>query len=217
MKKFLPLTFAALLFTACNPPTTTDPTTLTFTGTGTAQNIQAIDTPYSLTNTFNKVSLVVGTLNTDKSVSVSLDPTKITSWVKLSDWKANMADSGCDVSKLNITTDTAYYIVQNLAFSEGTTNFSLDAGTTTKNSDGTTTYVHHKFFYVKSAGQMTGQATCPDTAGARTFDVQLKPGWNIIDWRDIYNPTTKLFTSYAFTTGAHTNTYNGPWTIYSLN
>lgn len=212
-----------LLLAACNSssnsssnpkPTAPDPLTLNFTATGTLQNYTPASTQ-ALSVSVPGGTAAVGQLTTDKGVSVTLTPTIAQQGArKLSDQVSGLKGKSCDVSKLSVQ-DATYRGFSSFDFTTAKGVAShVEARTITNNSDGTRTIGRKAFWYATSAGSITGTYTCPNSSQT-TFNLNLKPGWNLIDTTWNYNPTTDVTTNLQYSNAVSTTTYSGSWYAYS--
>lgn len=192
MKRIVPVLIGlTALLTACPQPTPpVDPTTISFTATGsapTAANTQAVP----LTTTWGNAQPSVGTLSADKKVNLTLAPALYDTapeWT-LQNWKDGIKD--CDTTKFTIEKNARYVAFTNFYYERSDTQDRfMRAGTIVNNSDGTQTVTYYTFWFVKTAGKASGSITC-GTQG-NTYDLTLNPGWNVATTTYVRDATTRV-------------------------
>lgn len=213
---FLPASLVIVSLVACGP-NTPDPTTLSFQGSGSAPGAQNT-TSLPLTAYFWGTKNAAGTLNADKTVNLRLTPAMYAAGPTktLSDWK-NSFDASCNTSGLNITTNTTYWMFSRGYYQEtATVNRYLTPGSYVTNADGTESFTLYFFYFVKSSGAMSGTVTCGTEK--YSYDLTLKPGWNIATDTYTINPSTGALTTVEKLQTVSTDTsYNGPWISFYEN
>lgn len=218
-KLLLLLPVLPALLAACGPGApAVDPTTLTFVGKGSlADDNASVTSDYALSTTFGGKTLAnVGTLKAGGAVNMQVTAAGANSLpsFSLGGWRGNWGKT-CDVSQLTVGQDAPYVIVDGLGFTDEGKTYELYAQTITKNTDGTFSSDRSLFFYTTKSGSLTGEVSCANQV-KRSFNVTLRPGWNIVHHKWTYNPTTQSYSQDSYGNTEQATTYDGPWVVYDV-
>lgn len=223
MKK---LFFAALLplaLAACGPSKTgttpptpmTDPLTLSFTGTGRVSAYSESfnwSTSVPLTESQKGQTYNVGTLNADKTVSVSItaDQAKSMAYPISSIKKSFFGYCDQDSLKLENSGDGLVYRFLSAHIKGNQDDFNLVPSYRNSSNGTLLSRTQHQFFYVTTAMKLTGTTQCTD--GAKTFNLDLQPGWNHVVRNYEYDSANQKTNSDKYEM-AQGNTYDGQWSL----
>lgn len=208
MKRIVPVLIGlTALLTACPQPTPPiDPLTLSFTGTGsTTFKPAATTTLVGLDENNNEVASI-GTLSTDGTVNVTITPGMIPT-LKTSPIK-EFGIAGCTGQPVGPENMTYYYF--NRAYLKGTST-SVVPNTFETTPDGIRHHIQNGYLYINQAGRVTGSFQCPDFVGPVEHTLDLKAGWNHVEMRYTYDPSTKKYGNYSQIVATQPNVYTGPW------
>lgn len=217
LKTSLALVASALLLASCGgggstSTTPTDPTTLTLTSNGRVQNFTP-DREYTLSYDTGISLIQVGSMKTDKSVAISITAEQGSQNMStLSAWHARMQAAKCDVTTLTVA-DTSYRVHTYYPFTQadGTKMYTVMQRATAV-GDGTYNWDRTHMFYVKTAGGMKGTSNCSGVVTA--FNIELKPGWNVVHQTFNENPADMSWKNHQYTSGNPLTTVTGNWYAY---
>ncbi|GAA5504174.1 hypothetical protein Dxin01_03943 [Deinococcus xinjiangensis] len=215
--RILPALLLPVLLAACTDPgqSVPDPLTQPFTGTGSLVNYTPNQT-YTLSVPVTSGTANVGQIGTDKAVSITVTPDVAQQRARtLTDFVNSVKAAGCDVTGISLQ-DTTYRSFSQFDFTTSTGKAAtVEARSEATNADGTVNVTRKSFWFASTAGRMTGQYVCDGTA--TTFDIALKPGWNIVDQTSVRNPSTATSTNVRYANAVSSNTYAGSWYAYTKN
>lgn len=182
---------------------------LNFSAQGKSTRMPDMNQSAALTWNVTEDGIKVGTITPSGTVNMQIDPQmlKDIELSRLSDVRTS--EGNCDTSNLNVVQEVGVYWLFRLHYVANGTKYEVRPGKLKENSDGSVTLNLQDLIYAEKTGSLKGTKHCG--SDMLSLDLDLKPGWNLIDDSQTYNFSTNTWDTIKLRNARPVKSYDGPW------